>query len=100
MTKIDNQEMLRKHIIVEGRVQGVGFRYFTVENAHRYEITGWVRNTYNDQVEILAEGTQDQMEQFISRIRRGPGGAFVKELKIENEIANGEFKRFAVIASS
>lgn len=97
--KIDDSALIRSHIFVEGRVQGVGFRYFTLENANRYGIKGWVRNTFKDQVEIVAEGTQDQMDQFISSVRRGPGGAFVQEMKIEKLPSTGEFKRFSVIST-
>jgi acylphosphatase len=92
-------ETQRVHIFVEGRVQGVGFRYFTLEIANRFEITGWVRNTHNQEVEITAEGSREKLDQFINIIRRGPNAGFVKHLRIQWQSTTGEFKRFSVISS-
>lgn len=89
----------RVHIFVEGRVQGVGFRFFTVEIANRFEITGWVRNTHNQEVEITAEGLPEKLDQFINTIRRGPNAGFVKNLRIQRLTATEEFQRFSVISN-
>ena len=97
--KYPMEEPQRVHIFVEGRVQGVGFRYFTIEVANRFEITGWVRNTLNQEVEITAEGTRDKLDPFIATIRQGPNAGFVKSLRIQWLTATGEFKRFSVISN-
>jgi len=97
--KYPMEEPQRVHIFVEGRVQGVGFRYFTIEVANRFEITGWVRNTHNQEVEITAEGTRDKLDPFIAKIREGPNAGFVKSLRIQWLTATDEFKRFSVISS-
>ena len=70
------------HCIVEGRVQGVGFRYFTRTHAQRLGVTGWVRNrTYGD-VELVAEASQEVLDQFLELIRQGPRGSSVTNLSV------------------
>ena len=93
------EQTQRVHIFVEGRVQGVGFRYFTIEIAIRYDITGWVRNTHNQEVEITAEGSREKLDQFVALIQRGPNAGFVKSLRIQWLTATGEFKRFSIVSS-
>ena len=89
----------RFHASVEGRVQGVGFRYFTKENARKFNITGWVRNTYKGDVELIAEGSAKNIEKFLGLLRQGPSSAFVTDIKIEWQEANGEFRRFSIAPS-
>lgn len=54
-------ELLRMRATVSGMVQGVGFRYFTVLAAHRLNITGWVRNLHNGNVQVEAQGSQQAL---------------------------------------
>ena len=68
---------------ISGRVQGVGFRYFTQAAAARDGIDGWVRNTPDGRVEIAAEGDADAMERFEHSIRLGPGGARVSHVEVD-----------------
>jgi len=76
--------MLHKVIInVSGRVQGVGFRYFTLETARRIEgITGFVKNLPNGSVEIEAEGTKEKLEKFIEEIKKGPPLSRIKDITL------------------
>jgi len=69
--------ILARRFIVSGRVQGVGFRFFTEERARLEGLNGWVRNGEGGRVEIEAEGDADAMERFERAIRRGPAGARV-----------------------
>jgi len=55
-----------------GRVQGVGFRYSAVREAHRLRVNGWVRNASNGDVEIWAEGAQDSLKAFLGWLHKGP----------------------------
>jgi len=87
----------RVHIFVAGRVQGVGFRYFTLDIANRYKITGWVRNTHKQEVEITAEGNRSELDQLINLIRRGPSSAFVQDLRIEWLKPTKEFNQFSIV---
>ena len=55
-----------------GRVQGVGFRYSAVREAHRLRVNGWVRNATNGDVEVWAEGTPETLASFLQWLRKGP----------------------------
>jgi len=57
---------------VTGRVQGVGFRYFTLEIAHEMGVQGWVRNLPDGSVGFHVEGPNDLVEEFLQRLRQGP----------------------------
>ncbi len=87
-------DMARLHAIVEGRVQGVGFRYFVVETAQSLGVNGWVRNRWDDTVEVMAEGDRQVLEKMLAALRRGPRAAFVSNVQIDWEPATGEYKRF------
>jgi acylphosphatase len=75
--------VVRVHIVVEGMVQGVGFRWFVYRKAEALGITGWVRNLYNGSVEIEAEGDRSLLEEFIKEVKVGPRSARVTNLTIE-----------------
>ncbi len=66
--------------MVRGRVQGVGFRWFVEREAHMLGIAGWVRNNHDGSVEVLAQGTRDQLSGLRSRLREGPRAARVDEV--------------------
>jgi acylphosphatase len=73
---------VRRRYLVEGLVQGVGFRYFARREALRLGIVGWVRNSVAGHVEVLAEGGVGAVEEFEAAIRRGPRSASVTNLRI------------------
>jgi acylphosphatase len=66
-----------RRFFVRGRVQGVGFRWFVEREAHMLGIAGWVRNNHDGSVEVLAQGTRDQLSGLHSRLREGPRAARV-----------------------
>lgn len=74
--------MVRFYIRVTGRVQGVGFRYFVAQTASLYSITGWVRNLEDGDVEMEAQGIQEDMDSFIERIRQGNRYSQIYEFQI------------------
>ncbi len=86
----------RLHAVVEGRVQGVGFRYFVVEKAVPLELTGWVRNTSDGSVEVMAEGDHTSLETFLEDLRSGPRAALVMRVQQEWQSPTGEFSRFFI----
>lgn len=71
-----------KRFVVRGRVQGVGFRWFVEREAHMLGIAGWVRNNHDGSVEVLAQGTRDQLAGLHSRLREGPRAARVDEVEV------------------
>ena len=65
-------EVLAFHALVRGRVQGVGFRYSAVREARRLGVSGWVKNTKEGHVETWAEGSAENLEQFLGWLHSGP----------------------------
>jgi acylphosphatase len=92
-------EPARVHVHVEGRVQGVGFRAYVQQAGAMLGLTGWVRNVGYNGVETMAEGPRGAVEKFVEALRTGPRGSRVDEVKIEWEMAIGEFSRFEVVHS-
>jgi acylphosphatase len=89
--------MVRAHIRVKGRVQGVGFRAHVEYSAREIGgISGWVRNVGYDEVESVAEGTREKVEHFIELMKQGPRAARVDESRVEWENPTGEFREFGV----
>jgi len=89
-------EIVRVHVWVKGRVQGVGFRAYVQQNALTTGVTGWVRNVGYDTVEAVAEGTRSQVDQFLQMVKRGPSVSRVDESREEWEQVTGEFRSFGV----
>ena len=69
--------------VVFGRVQGVGFRFFVRNTANTFNITGWVRNLPDGTVEILANGTSNDLEQFMHIIKTGSIGSRVDRVEFQ-----------------
>jgi acylphosphatase len=84
------------HILVEGRVQGVGFRYFVQAQANQLGLTGWVRNLEDGRVEILAEGEKKDILELLDRVRTGPRGSIISEIKFDWAEAAGNRKYFMI----
>ena len=80
--------MLTHHFIVKGRVQGVGYRFFTYHMANEYKVKGWVKNLWNGDVEILAQGETSHIEVFKKLLEAGPPSSKVKS--IEEDVFDGK----------
>jgi len=72
----------RYHITVSGRVQGVGFRYFTRDAAMSLKLSGWVRNIPGGGVELEAEGPRDDVDKLIEKLRRGSPISRVTDVEV------------------
>ena len=70
------------HVLINGFVQGVGFRYFTMQAANSLEITGYARNTATGEVEVVAQAEREVLEDFLSRLRQGPSFSKVKNIRV------------------
>lgn len=92
-------EAVRLHLWISGRVQGVGFRAFVASAAHRIGVTGWVRNVGYETVETVAEGTRQQVDQFVELVNLGPRSSRIDERRTEFETPSGEFVDFQVRSS-
>ena len=84
------------HITVLGRVQGVGFRYFTERTARSLGLVGWVRNRPDGSVEVYAEGPADRLDALRSRLHDGPPLARVDRLNVSEMAPQAVYDRFRV----
>lgn len=84
----------RAHIVVSGRVQGVFYRYSTVEEASRLGLSGWVKNLPDGRVEAVAEGEREAVLRLVEWCRRGPPSARVEKLDVDWEAPTGEIRGF------
>ena len=82
--------------VVRGRVQGVGFRWFVEREAHILGVAGWVRNNHDGSVEVLAQGTRDQLSGLRSRLREGPRAARVDEVAESEARPKDGFNSFRI----
>ena len=92
----DVQMFVRLHMVVQGLVQGVGFRYFVYHHATKLDLAGWVRNLFNGDVEIEAEGERSLLESFIEEVKVGPRSASVKDLRIEWKTYENKYSAFEI----
>ena len=87
----------RVHIVVEGRVQGVCFRFECRHLAAQLGLRGWVKNLDDGSVEIAAEGEKDQVDRLVAWSRKGPAGAYVTACRAIPEPPTGECGSFEVM---
>ena len=71
------RELSELHAVVHGRVQGVGYRYFVLEQAAALELNGWTRNLPDGTVEVLAQGSEEVLQALLVALQRGPTGGRV-----------------------
>ena len=84
-----------KKFIVKGRVQGVGFRYFTNMIANRIGVNGYVKNLYDGSVEVYAIGSEDQIRELKNSLQRGPSYSRVDKV-IEEEVEIYNYMSFDI----
>ena len=84
--------MLVRHYQVEGRVQGVGFRWYVHREAAEIGLRGWVRNTDDGHVEAVAAGESEQIEELEAALRKGSRGSRVDRVRI-HDLADGEAEK-------
>lgn len=89
--------LVGRRIVVSGRVQGVGFRYFALDAARREGVTGTVRNLDNDRVEAVVEGDREAVDRFERAVRQGPVGARVDDVIVELEPPSGRYHDFRIL---
>ena len=88
---------MRLHVVVRGRVQGVGFRWFVRETARALGVAGWVRNRTDGTVEVAAEADDRTAKQFLDTLREGPPGALVTSVDDVGAIAEPLTRPFGIM---
>jgi acylphosphatase len=93
-----------RHVVIRGRVQGVGYRAWAEYTALDHDLEGWVRNRRDGSVEAVFAGPPEAVAQMIEACRRGPPGARVDEVGeregLESDLAARGQERFAVLSTA
>lgn len=85
------------HLYILGMVQGVGFRYYVNKCARRHYLKGWVKNLADGQVEVMAEGDELELQEFVSDMKKGSRFSTVEEVQVEWLPATNQFKHFDIV---
>ena len=91
-----DSDLLRVHVRVAGRVQGVCYRWYTRDTAAEHGVTGWVRNLPDGSVELVAEGRREGLAKLLEWCRKGPQSAKVSDMEVRWEEGTGEFDQFYI----
>ncbi len=91
-----SEELVRAHLFVSGRVQGVFFRGTAQDHGRSLGLTGWVRNLADGRVEAVFEGPRDRVAAMVEWCRQGPPQARVDDLQVTWQPATGEFTTLRV----
>ena len=89
MSNSNLPKQTRAHAFISGKVQGVGYRYSTMNAAKKLGLSGWVRNLPDSRVEAVFEGATEVVEEMIRWCDRGPTAAIVKDVQVEHSEAEG-----------
>ena len=93
---LDEPQLLAKTYRVRGRVQGVGFRWFVEREAQTLGIAGWVRNRSDGTVEVLAQGSREQLFALRSKLQQGPRASRVDDVEeVESQVQH-DMKSFRI----
>ena len=93
---VGNIPNIRAHVVVSGMVQGVFFRSYAREMAESLDITGWILNRWDGNVEAVFEGDKPSVEKMVDWCRKGPPSARVEDVEVSLEDYKGEFDRFSI----
>ena len=88
--------VIAKHFLVRGRVQGVGFRWFTQRTAARLNVVGYVRNLPGGEVEVRAQAEENVVVRFKQELAQGPLGARVSEIIEEDLPVTADYSEFLI----
>jgi len=88
--------LLQLQIVVTGKVQGVGYRYFAQMKAVQFGITGWVKNRSDGAVEMVTTGTKENLDLFIQEIRRGNPFSTVEQIEISEISTVEKYQSFTI----
>lgn len=83
-------------IILEGRVQGVGYRHFAVNHARVLSIVGCIKNLFDGRVKVIAQGNEGNLQHFIAQLHQGPRMAHVTDIHKDLYVGDEKFTTFSV----
>ncbi|GAA1964967.1 acylphosphatase [Agromyces allii] len=89
--------MIRRHVIVSGLVQGVGYRYLARKHAQRLEVTGWVRNLADGTVEVAAQGAEPAVLELLRRLEQGPPDSQVSGIAVTDLELRDDDEGFSIV---
>lgn len=87
---------IARRYVIAGRVQGVGFRWFAHDAAAREGLHGWVRNLADGSVEVVIEGEITSVDRLDAKLRRGPSGARVEHVEVDEQAPEGRVAGFEI----
>lgn len=90
------QALYQLHCHIKGRVQGVGFRYFVMNEAENRSLSGWVRNTDSGEVEVVLSGAKPFIESMLSALQQGPPLARILRVEFDWEEPDPALKGFEI----
>jgi len=89
-------EKIRRHVYIEGKVQGVGFRASVRHKAQELKINGWVKNLYDGRVEAIFTGLKEDVKNILKYVKKGPRFARVNNVEVREENYRDEFNNFRI----
>jgi acylphosphatase len=84
------------NVLISGRVQGVGFRYFAVSVAEKHEVMGFVRNVPGGKVEIVCQGEEDELKSFMEEVKKGPSFSVITNTAVEEVPEYKKYNSFEI----
>lgn len=93
---MQQDELKKLHAIVHGRVQGVGFRYSTINKARQLRITGYARNMFDGNVEVTAEGPYAKLKSLLAWLYKGPPMSHVTNIDYNFSEYSGDYNNFSI----
>jgi acylphosphatase len=94
----ETREAIGARLLISGRVQGVGYRYFTQGHAEALGLRGWARNLPDESVECYVEGPRSAIRAFIERLQEGPAMSRVQHIAIDWQSAQNTYDMFSIIS--
>jgi acylphosphatase len=93
---VSSSSQVRAHVRLNGRVQGVGFRYTTADEARLRRLGGWVRNLESGAVEAVFEGPAEAVQEMLHWCQQGPPGAWVRDVKVAWDEPLEDLRQFEI----
>lgn len=96
MKQSNNVAMKQFHLLIQGDVQGVGFRSWVRREAQKLHLVGWVKNREDESVEVVAQGTETDVQHMTELCKKGPEVAWVEKVEVREESVDKDLFVFEV----